>query len=199
MHLICSDLEGVWIPEIWINVAQRTGIDGLKLTTRDVEDYDQLMTYRLNILKENNITLKDIQDVIATLKPLDGAYEMIKWLQSRWRLIVVSDTFTEFADPLIKQLDYPLLLCHSLEVDENGMITDYKLRQADSKREAVKAFQQLKYEVIAFGDSYNDMSMLAQADKAFLYRPPQVVIDDFPQYNVATNYREMREHIESLL
>jgi len=199
MHLICSDLEGVWIPEIWINVAQRTGIDGLKLTTRDVEDYDQLMTYRLNILKENNITLKDIQDVIATLKPLDGAYEMIKWLQSRWRLIVVSDTFTEFADPLIKQLDYPLLLCHSLEVDENGMITDYKLRQADSKREAVKAFQQLKYEVIAFGDSYNDMSMLAQADKAFLYRPPQAVIDDFPQYNVATNYREMREQIESLL
>lgn len=197
MHVICCDLEGVWIPEIWINVAKVTGIEKLKLTTRDIKDYDELMTYRLGILKEHNITLTDIQNVIATLKPIDGAFEMIKWLQSQSRVIIVSDTFTEFADPLMKQLDYPTLFCHSLVVDENDMIIDYKLRQKDPKRQVVKALQSLEYEVIAFGDSYNDMSMLEQADKAFLYRPPQVVIDDFPQYEVATNYDEMRKQIES--
>jgi phosphoserine/homoserine phosphotransferase len=198
MHTICCDLEGVWIPEIWINVSKKTGIEELKLTTRDIKDYDELMTYRLKILKEHNITLKDIQDVIATLKPLNGAFEMIKWLQSKSRVIIVSDTFVEFADPLMKQLDYPTLFCHSLEVDENDMIVGYKLRQSDPKRQVVKALQSLKYEVIAFGDSYNDMSMLEQANKAFLYKPPQVVIDDYPQYNIATNYTEMREQLESM-
>lgn len=195
MHVICSDLEGVWIPEIWINVAKKTGIEALKLTTRDIKDYDELMTYRLKILKENNITLKDIQDVIATLKPLEGAYDMIKWLQSQSRVIIVSDTFAEFADPLMKQLGYPTLFCHSLVVDEKNMIVDYKLRQEDPKRQVVKALQSLKYEVIAFGDSYNDMTMLEQAEKAFLYKPPQVVIDDYPQYQVATNYSEMRDQL----
>jgi phosphoserine/homoserine phosphotransferase len=198
MHTICCDLEGVWIPEIWINVSKKTGIEELKLTTRDIKDYDELMTYRLKILKEHKITLKDIQDVIATLKPLDGAFEMIKWLQSKSRVIVVSDTFVEFADPLMKQLDYPTLFCHSLEVDENNMIVGYKLRQKDPKRQVVKALQSLEYEVIAFGDSYNDMTMLEQANKAFLYRPPQVVIDDYPQYEVATNYEEMRQQFEKL-
>ncbi|HBH50233.1 MAG TPA: bifunctional phosphoserine phosphatase/homoserine phosphotransferase ThrH [Bacteroidales bacterium] len=198
MHTICCDLEGVWIPEIWINVSKKTGIKELKLTTRDIKDYDELMTYRLKILKEHNITLKDIQDVIATLKPLDGAFEMIKWLQSQSRVIIVSDTFVEFADPLMKQLDYPTLFCHSLEVDENNMIVGYKLRQVDPKRQVVKALQSLKYEVIAFGDSYNDMTMLEQADKAFLYKPPQAVMDDYPQFNVATNYTEMKEQILSL-
>jgi phosphoserine/homoserine phosphotransferase len=198
MHTICCDLEGVWIPEIWINVSKKTGIKELKLTTRDIKDYDELMTYRLKILKEHNITLKDIQDVIATLKPLDGAFEMIKWLQSQSRVIIVSDTFVEFADPLMKQLDYPTLFCHSLEVDENNMIVGYKLRQVDPKRQVVKALQSLKYEVIAFGDSYNDMTMLEQADKAFLYKPPQAVMEDYPQFNVATNYTEMKEQILSL-
>lgn len=198
MHTICCDLEGVWIPEIWINVSKKTGIKELKLTTRDIKDYDELMTYRMKILKEHNITLKDIQDVIATLKPLDGAFEMIKWLQSQSRVIIVSDTFVEFADPLMKQLDYPTLFCHSLEVDENNMIVGYKLRQVDPKRQVVKALQSLKYEVIAFGDSYNDMTMLEQADKAFLYKPPQAVMDDYPQFNVATNYTEMKEQILSL-
>lgn len=198
MHVICSDLEGVWIPEIWINVAKKTGIEALKLTTRDIKDYDELMTYRLKILKENNITLKDIQDVIATLKPLDGAYDVIKWLQSQSRVIIVSDTFAEFADPLMRQLGYPTLFCHSLVVDENNMIIDYKLRQEDPKRQVVKALQSLKYEVIAFGDSYNDMTMLDQAEKAFLYKPPQVVIDDYPQYEVATNYEEMRTLLEKM-
>jgi phosphoserine/homoserine phosphotransferase len=198
MHTICCDLEGVWIPEIWINVSKKTDIKELKLTTRDIKDYDELMTYRLKILKEHNITLKDIQDVIATLKPLDGAFEMIKWLQSQSRVIIVSDTFVEFADPLMKQLDYPTLFCHSLEVDENNMIVGYKLRQVDPKRQVVKALQSLKYEVIAFGDSYNDMTMLEQADKAFLYKPPQAVMEDYPQFNVATNYTEMKEQILSL-
>ncbi len=199
MHLICTDLEGVWIPEIWINVSKKTGIEELKLTTRDIKDYNELMNHRLKILKEHNISLTDIQDVIATLKPLDGAYEMMKWMQSQSRVIVVSDTFAEFADPLMKQLDYPTLFCHSLEVDENNMITGYKLRQEDPKRQVVKAMQMLKYEVIAFGDSYNDMSMLDQADKAFLYRPPQAVIDDYPQYNVATNYKEMKIQLETMM
>jgi phosphoserine / homoserine phosphotransferase len=198
MHTICCDLEGVWIPEIWINVSKKTGIEELKLTTRDIKDYNELMNYRIKILKEHKITLKDIQDVIATIKPIEGAHEMIKWLQSRSRVIIVSDTFTEFAEPLMRQLDYPTLFCHSLEVDDSNMIVGYNLRQADPKRQVVKALQSLNYEVIAFGDSYNDMSMLEQANKAFLYRPPQAVIDDYPQYPIATDYDEMRMQIECM-
>lgn len=193
MQVVCSDLEGVWIPEVWKNVAAKTGIEKLKLTTRDIKDYDELMQYRLRILDEEGLTLKDIQEVIATIKPMDGALEMIKWIQERTRFILVSDTFLEFAEPLMKQLDYPTLLCHSLEVDEKSRITDYKLRQPDSKRETVKAFQGLKYDVIAFGDSYNDVTMLEQAEQAFLYLPPQNVIDDFPHLPVATNYDEMKK------
>ncbi len=196
MHTICCDLEGVWIPEIWINVSKKTGIEALKLTTRDIKNYDELMLYRINILKEHKITLHDIQQVIATLKPLEGAFEMLKWLKSKSRVIIVSDTFVEFAEPLMKQLDYPTLFCHELEVDANNMITGYKLRQPDPKRQVVKALQSLKYSVIAFGDSYNDISMLEQADKAFLYRPPQAVIDDYPQFPVALDYDEMRLQLE---
>jgi phosphoserine / homoserine phosphotransferase len=193
MHIVCCDLEGVWVPEVWINVSKKTGIDALKLTTRDIKDYDQLMHYRLKILDEYNLKLKDIQDVISTLKPLEGAREMISWLKSLAPFVVVSDTFTEFAEPLMRQLDYPLLFCHSLEVDENNRITGYKLRQKDPKRQVIKALKSLNYTVIAFGDSYNDVSMLQEADKAFLYRPPQNVMDDFPQFPVATNYQEMKE------
>ena len=199
MHLICCDLEGVFVPEVWINVAKKTGIEELKLTTRDIKDYDELMRYRLEILDKHGLKLKDVQDVIATLKPIDGAMEMIKWLQSISRVIIVSDTFVEFAEPLMRQLDYPTLFCHSLEVDETNRIVGYKLRQTDPKRQTVLALQSLKYEVIAFGDSYNDVSMLLQADKAFLYRPPQNVIDDYPQFPIATNYDEMRELINSML
>ncbi len=198
MHVICSDLEGVFVPEVWINVSKKTGIEELKLTTRDIKDYDELMNYRLKILDKHGLKLKDIQDVIATLKPLDGAMEMIKWMQSVSRVIIVSDTFVEFADPLMRQLDYPTLFCHSLEVDETNRITGYKLRQKDPKRMVVKALQSLNYEVIAFGDSYNDMSMLEQADKAFLYRPPQNVINDYPQFPIALNYDEMRNLLESM-
>lgn len=193
MHIVCCDLEGVWVPEVWINVAKKTGIDALKLTTRDIKDYDELMTYRLKILDEHSLKLKDIQDVIGNIEPLEGALEMINWLKSVTRLIVVSDTFAEFADPLMKQLDYPTLFCHSLEVDETDRIIDYTLRQKDPKRQVVKALKSLEYTTIAFGDSYNDVTMLEEADKAFLYKPPQNVIDDYPQFPVATNYREMKE------
>lgn len=198
MHIVCSDLEGVWVPEVWINVAKKTGIDALKLTTRDIKDYDELMQYRLKILDENNLTLKDIQDVIATLKPLDGAMDMINWIKEVSRLIVVSDTFVEFANPLMRQLDYPTLFCHSLEVNENNQIIGYKLRQKDPKRQVIKALKSLNYIVIAFGDSYNDVTMLKEADKAFLYKPPQNVIDDFPDYPVATSYKEMKEILLNL-
>ena len=193
MNIICCDLEGVWVPEVWVNVAKKTGIDALKLTTRDIKDYNELMTYRLKILDEHKLKLKDIQDVISTLKPIDGALEMIKWLQSISRLIVVSDTFVEFAYPLMKQLDYPTLFCHSLEVDETDRIVGYNLRQKDPKRQVVKALKSLEYNIIAFGDSYNDVSMLEEADKAFLYRPPQNVMDDYPQFPVVTDYNEMKE------
>lgn len=193
MQVVCSDLEGVWVPEVWKNVAAKTGIEKLQLTTRDIKDYDELMKYRLRILDEEGLTLRDIQEVIATIKPMEGALEMINWIQERTRFILVSDTFEEFAEPLMKQLDYPTLLCHSLEVNKRSQITDYKLRQADAKRETVKAFQSLKYDVVAFGDSYNDVTMLEQAEQAFLYLPPQNVIDDFPHLPVATNYDEMKK------
>lgn len=193
MKVVCSDLEGVWIPEVWKNVAAKTGIEKLKLTTRDIKDYDELMQYRLRILDEEGLTLKDIQEVIATIKPKEGALEMIRWIQERTQLIMVSDTFREFAEPLMRQLDYPTLLCHSLEIDDKDRITNYKLRQIDSKRHTVKAFQSLNYEVVAFGDSYNDITMLQEAEQAFLFLPPQNVIDDYPNFPVATNYDEMKK------
>jgi phosphoserine/homoserine phosphotransferase len=198
MHVVCSDLEGVWVPEVWINVAKKTGIEALRLTTRDIKDYDELMHYRLKVLEEHKLKLKDIQDVIASLKPLDGAMEMINWIKEVSRLIVVSDTFVEFADPLMRQLDYPTLFCHSLEVNDTNEIVGYKLRQKDPKRQVIKALKSMNFEVIAFGDSYNDVSMLEEADKAFLYKPPQNVIEDYPEFPVATNYQEMKELLQSM-
>ncbi len=198
MHIVCSDLEGVWVPEIWINVARKTGIEELKLTTRDIRDYDELMNYRLGILDKHKLTLRDIQEVIASLEPLEGAKEVIDWIKTKSRFVVVSDTFVEFADPLMRQLDYPTLFCHSLIVDGDHRIEGYKLRQKDPKRQVVKALKSLNYDVIAFGDSYNDISMLEEADSAFLYKPPQNVVDDFPAFPVATNYSEMKTLLESL-
>ncbi|MFO7370113.1 MAG: bifunctional phosphoserine phosphatase/homoserine phosphotransferase ThrH [Bacteroidales bacterium] len=196
LHAVCSDLEGVWVPEVWINVSERTGIPELRLTTRDIKDYDELMQYRLKILKEKNLTLLDIQRVIATIKPLHGALDMINWLKRVTRFIVVSDTFVEFADPLMDQLDRPTLFCHSLEVNANGIITGYNLRQKDSKRETVKALKSLNYEIIAFGDSYNDINMLLEADQGVLFRPPQNVINDYPQFPVITEYNELKSFLE---
>jgi phosphoserine/homoserine phosphotransferase len=196
LHAVCSDLEGVWVPEVWINVAEKTGIPELRLTTRDIKDYDELMRHRLKILGEQNLTLLDIQRVIATIKPLHGALEMINWLKRVTRFIVVSDTFVEFADPLMEQLDRPTLFCHSLEVNTNGMISGYHLRQRDAKRETVKALKSLNYEVIAFGDSYNDINMLKEADQGVLFRPPQNVINDYPDFPVMHEYMELKCFLE---
>jgi phosphoserine/homoserine phosphotransferase len=196
LHTVCSDLEGVWVPEVWINVAEKTGIPELRLTTRDIKDYDELMQHRLKILNAKNLTLLDIQRVIATIRPLHGALDMINWLKRVTRFIVVSDTFVEFAEPLMEQLDWPTLFCHSLEVDNNGMITGYKLRQKNAKRETVVALKNLNYEVIAFGDSYNDINMLKEADQGVLFRPPQNVINDYPEFPVIHEYSELKSFLE---
>ena len=160
MIIFCSDLEGVWVPEVWINVSKKTGIDELKLTTRDINDYNVLMKRRIAILKQHNLKLKDIQNVIAQIKPLDGAKEMLNWIRSVSQIVIVSDTFTEFATPLMAQLGFPLLFCNNLTIDKDGMVTGYCLRQKDQKREVIKALKSLQYTVVAFGDSYNDISML---------------------------------------
>ena len=193
MYVICSDLEGVFVPEVWINVAEKTGIKELRLTTRDISDYDVLMRGRIKILKEKGLTLKDIQDVIAQIRPLDGALEFLAWMKERTQLIIVSDTFIQFADPLMKQLGRPTLFCHSLVMDENNMIIDYKLRQKDPKRRTVEALQSLQYQVISFGDSYNDISMLSQADAGMLFNPPDNVIKDHPEFPVTHNYEELKK------
>jgi phosphoserine/homoserine phosphotransferase len=199
MWVICADLEGVFTPEIWINVAAKTGIDKLKLTTRDIKNYDELMRYRLEVLDEYGLKLKDIQDVIATLKPLDGALEFVRRLRTLAPFVIVSDTFVEFAMPLMKQLENPMLLCHSLVTDATGRITDYKLRQPDSKRKAVEAFQNLNYKVVAFGDSYNDVTMLQTAQRGILFCPPDNVVADFPQFPVVHNIPELNKLIEDII
>ncbi len=199
MHLICSDLEGVFVPEVWINVAKKTGIDELKLTTRDISDYDVLMQKRLAILKEHRLTLPDIQQVIATLDPLEGAIDFLDWLRSVTQVIIVSDTFSEFADPLMEKLKRPTLFCHHLTVDGHGNITGYNLRQKDPKRKVVEALQSLDYKIAAFGDSYNDISMLLKAEKGILFSPPQNVIDDYPELDVATNYEELKDLLHPYL
>ena len=193
MEIACLDLEGVLIPEIWINFAKRTGIEELKATTRDIPDYDVLMRQRLRILAEHKLGLPDIQAVIDGMGPLEGAREFLDWLRERFQVIILSDTFYEFAAPLMRQLGYPTLLCHKLSVDDQGFVTDYHIRQKDPKRQAVKAFKGLNFRVIAAGDSYNDTSMLAEADRGILFRPPQNVIDEFPQYPVVGDYEAFRK------
>jgi phosphoserine/homoserine phosphotransferase len=199
MIFFCSDLEGVWVPEVWINVAKKTGIDELKLTTRDVSDYDVLMKSRISILKQHNLTLKDIQNVIAAIRPLEGAMEMLDWIRSVSQIVMVSDTFTEFANPLMAQLGNPTLFCNSLTVDSNNMVIDYNLRQKDQKREVVRALKSLKYTVVAFGDSYNDISMLLEANHGILFRPPQNVITDYSQFPVVNDYKELKKIINKYL
>jgi phosphoserine/homoserine phosphotransferase len=192
MELACLDLEGVLIPEIWINVAERTGIEGLRLTTRDIPDYDQLMQGRLTLLDQHGLKLTDIQQVIAGMGPLEGAPEFLDWLRERFQVVILSDTYYEFALPLMRQLGWPTLFCHRLKVMDDQVV-GYVLRQPDSKRQAVQAFHQLNFRVIAAGDSYNDTAMLAEADAGILFRPPQNVIDEFPQFPVARTFEEMRE------
>jgi phosphoserine/homoserine phosphotransferase len=196
MHIVCSDLEGVFVPEIWINVAEKTGIDELKLTTRDISDYDVLMIKRLDILKQNKLKLKDIQDVIYEMEPLPGALEFLNWLRSQTQVIVVSDTYVQFTGPLMKKLGYPTLFCHTLEVSENNSVTGYKLRQKDGKKKTVQALRSLKYNIIAMGDSYNDIDMLKEADMGILFCPPQNVMDEFPELPVTTDYGQVRQILE---
>ena len=195
MELVCLDLEGVLIPEIWIAFAEKTGIEELKATTRDIPDYDVLMTQRLRILEENGYGLNEIQAVIAELDPLPGAKEFIDWLSTRFQVIILSDTFYEFAMPLMAKLGFPTLFCHKLEVAEDGKITDYKLRQKDPKRQSVRAFQLLNYRVIAAGDSYNDTTMLKQAEAGILFKSPQNVIDEFPQFPAVHEYADLQAEI----
>jgi phosphoserine/homoserine phosphotransferase len=192
LHIACLDLEGVLIPEIWIGLAERSGIDALRATTRDIPDYDQLMRQRLRLLDEHRLGLPDLQAVIATMEPLAGAREFLDWLRERCQVVILSDTYYEFAAPLMRQLGHPTLLCHRLSVDERGRVTAYHIRQQDPKRQAVKAFHALNYKVIAAGDSYNDTSMLAEADAGIFYRPPANVVSDFPQFPVTESYDELR-------
>lgn len=193
MEIAALDLEGVLVPEIWIDFAAKTGIAALKATTRDIPDYDVLMRQRLDLLNENGLGLPDIQAVIATMKPLDGAPEFVDWLRERFQVVILSDTFYEFSQPLMAQLGFPTLFCHRLIADANGKIVDYKLRQKDPKRESVKAFHQLNYRVIASGDSYNDTTMLSEADAGILFRAPSNVIDEFPQYPSVTSYQDLKK------
>ena len=191
MQIACLDLEGVLVPEIWINVAERTGIKELRATTRDVPDYDALMRQRLRILDEHHLKLADIQAVIAGMGPLPGAHDFLNRLREKFQVIILSDTFYDFAAPLMKQLGHPTLLCHRLKIDAAGRVADYHLRMPDQKREAVKALHYLKFKVIAAGDSYNDTAMLAEADAGILFCPPQNVIEQFPQFPVTTTYDEL--------
>ncbi|TYT75942.1 bifunctional phosphoserine phosphatase/homoserine phosphotransferase ThrH [Desulfobotulus mexicanus] len=199
MHIICSDLEGVFIPEIWINVAERTGIEELRLTTRDISDYDELMTHRLKVLDTHGLKLQDIQEVIATMEPLPGAADFVHWLREKSQLIVVSDTFLQFAAPLMAKLNQPTLFCHELEVAADGQITAYKLRQKDAKSKTVRALKSLDYTVLAFGDSYNDTGMLKEADFGFFFQPPDNVVADFPQFPVTRDYETLKDHIRKSL
>lgn len=191
--IACLDLEGVLIPEIWINVAEKTGIADLRLTTREVPDYGALMTRRLGILDKHNLRLTDIQSVIATMRPLDGAPEFLAWLRERCQVIIVSDTFSEFALPLMRQLGYPTIFCNRLEIDGDGRIVHYHLRQADQKRASVLALKSLQFKVLATGDAYNDTSMLSAADAGVFFRPPDQVAKQFPQFPVVQTYEELKE------
>ena len=182
MELACLDLEGVLVPEIWIAFAERTGIDELRATTRDIPDYNVLMRQRLDILERNGLKIGDIQEVIATLEPLPGAIEFIAWLRERFQVIILSDTFYEFSQPLMRQLGWPTLFCHRLVTDDQGRVVDYRLRQEDPKRASVKALHSLNYRVIAAGDSYNDTTMLGEADVGILIHAPDNVIAEFPQF-----------------
>ena len=190
--IACLDLEGVLVPEIWIGVAEATGIEALRRNTRDEPDYDKLMRNRLRILNEHGLTLPDIQATIGQMGPLDGASEFLAWLRSHYQIVILSDTFYEFAAPLMAQLGHPCLFCHSLVVDETGRVRDYRLRIHDSKRKAIMAFKLLNFGVIAAGDSYNDTTMLAEADAGILFRPPENVARDFPQFPVTHTYDELR-------
>jgi len=192
MYIVCCDLEGVFVPEIWINVAEKTGIPELRLTTRDISDYDVLMKKRLKILDREHLKISDIQNVISMLYPLEGAVQFLDWLRSMVQVIIVSDTFVQFAGPLMKKLGWPTLFCNSLVIGPDGRVEDYSLRQKDGKKKAVISLKSLNYKVIAVGDSYNDITMLKEADKGILFCPPENVVSEFPELPVTYNYDELK-------
>lgn len=199
MLVVCFDLEGVLMPEVWINVAEKTGIEGLRRTTRDEPDYDKLMRYRLDILDEHGITIDDIQQVIGTMDPLPGAKEFLDEVRARWQVLILSDTFYQFAEPMMVKLGRPTLYCHDLEIDEDSrMLTGWKIRLEDQKRVTVEGLRTMNFNTLAVGDSYNDTNMLAEAHAGILFRPPQNVIDEFPQFPVVEDYAELMAEIESI-
>ena len=189
--ICCLDLEGVLIPEIWINVAKKTGLKALEITTRDEPDYDKLMRYRLKILKKEGIRLRDIQAVIQRMEPLPGAKAFLAKLREKYQVIILSDTYYEFAGPMMKKLGYPVLFCNWLTEDKRGFIANYHLRQKNGKREAVHGIKSLGFEVVAAGDSYNDIAMLRAADRGILFRPPAKIVRQFPKFPVTRTYTEL--------
>lgn len=193
--IVAMDLEGVLVPEVWISVAEKTGIEGLRLTTRDISDYSVLMAHRMKLLKEHNLKLKDVQDVIATMDPMPGAVEFVAWLRERYQAVILSDTFYEFASPLMRKLNWPMLFCNSIFQDEQGMVSGYKMRIENGKRHAVLAFKQLNFRVFAMGDSYNDTAMILEADCGALFRPSEKVVKDFPNLPVMNEYSQVKEAI----
>ena len=196
MQIVCLDLEGVLVPEIWIEFAGRTGIPELRRTTRDEPDYDKLMAGRLALLRQHGLGLPDIQQVIAAMGPMAGARDFLDALRDAYQVIILSDTFYEFARPLMQQLGQPTLFCHSLEADAAGMLVAYRLRMPDQKREAVKRLKELNFQVVAAGDSYNDTAMLGEAHRGILFHPPENVVREFPQFPVTLNYGELRREID---
>lgn len=199
MELVCLDLEGVLVPEIWIAVAEKTGIKELQLTTRDISDYDELMMRRLGVLDREGILLKDIQDVIGSLEPLDGALEFVRRVREETELVILSDTFEQFAAPLMRKLEYPTLFCNTLEIDENGRIAGYRLRQSDGKRKAVESFRNMGLRVFAAGDSYNDVTMIQASHAGMFFRAPESIKTEFPDYPVVEKHAELLEGIRGFL
>ena len=199
MYIICADMEGIFTPEIWINVSEITGIKELRLTTRDIPDYDVLMKGRLAILKQHGLKLQDIQAVIAKMKPLDGAKYFLDWLRSRLQVIIVSDTYVEFAGPLLEKLSQPTLFCNTLSVETDGTISGYNLRQKDGKQKVATALANLNYKVIAIGDSYNDITMLKTAERAILYCPPDNIKDEYSEFTVTRTYAELKQAIKKII
>lgn len=193
MNIVCLDFEGVLVPEIWIGLAERTGIDELKVTTRDITDYDELMKYRIALMKKHNLRFRDIQVAADSLEPLTGAAVFLAWLRREFQVVILSDTFYELSGPLVHKLGDPMILCHRLDVDDEGRIVGYRLRQADPKRAAVKAFKSMNYKIAAAGDSYNDISMLQEADFGVLFQPPVTVVRDYPEFKVSNTYTELEE------
>ena len=199
MYIVCLDLEGILLPEIWISVAGKTGIEELSLTTRDIPDFDQLMRRRLEILKRASLKIRDIQEIIESIKPLEGAIEFLDRVREGFQLIVLSDTFVEFADPILKKLNRPACFCNSLVIDPDGVIVDYQLRQRDGKRHAIKALKGLGFKVIAIGDSYNDTTMLSEANEGILFRPPENIKGKFPHFPVIETYEGLEAELERYL